>query len=137
MPPRPVVCARAGLGPPPLGWNVYLAGRGIAVVDDDIGRPAVARADARMLIAEQREAEARGREKAAELERQAVEQDRLRQAQIWVGIPADLLPADVHPATVMLQAVQDARPRRQSMLQEALAGESLTFHSFGSVPDEE
>ena len=45
-------------------------------------------------------------------------------------------PADVHPATVMLQAVQDARPHRQSVLQEALAGESLTFHSFGPVPDE-
>jgi hypothetical protein len=133
----PLSVLELDLAAPPLGWNVYLAGRGIAVVDDDIGRPAVARADARMLIAEQREAEARGREKAAELERQAVEQDRLRQAQIWVGIPADLLPADVHPATVMLQAVQDARPRRQSMLQEALAGESLTFHSFGSVPDEE
>lgn len=133
----PLSVLELDLAAPPLGWNVYLAGRGIAVVDDDIGRPAVARADARMLIAEQREAEARGREKAAELERQAIEADQLRQAQIWKGVAADRIPDGLDPATAMLAAAQGARPRRTSLLQEALAGESLTFHSFGSMPDEE
>ena len=133
----PLSVLELDLAAPPLGWNVYLAGRGIAVVDDDISRPAVARADARMLIAEQREAEARGREKAAELERQAIEADQLRRAQIWKGLPSDQLPVGAHPAAAMLAAAQDARPRRTSVLQEALAGESLTFHSFGSTPDEE
>jgi hypothetical protein len=123
----PLSVLELDLAAPPLGWNVYLAGRGIAVVDDDIGRPAVARADARMLIAEQREAEVRRREKAAELEQQAVEADQRRRAQIWRGVPAGLLPADVHPARAMLEASRDARrPRRVSPLQEALSGEGMT-----------
>ena len=35
------------------------------------------------------------REKAAELERQAVEADQLRRAQIYAGIPADAIPEGV------------------------------------------
>ena len=31
---------------PPEGWTVYLEGRGIAVVADDLGRLAIARSDA-------------------------------------------------------------------------------------------
>jgi hypothetical protein len=122
------------LAAPPLGWNVYLAGRGIAVVDDGIGRPAVARADARMLIAEQREAEARGREKAAELERQAVEQDQQRRAQIW-GIPADMIPVGVSAAQAMVAAEKDARPRRRSVLEDSLSNSGTVFHPIRS--DEE
>jgi hypothetical protein len=91
--PVPLSVLSLDLPEPPAGWTAYLNAKGVEVVDDDIGRPAVARADARMLIAEQREAEARGREKAAELERQAVEQDQQRRAQIWGGIPADLIPS--------------------------------------------
>jgi hypothetical protein len=109
-------------------WNVYLAGRGIAVVDDDIGRPAVARADARQLLTEQREAEARGREKAAELERQAVEQDRQRRASIWGGIPADMIPVGVSPAQAMVLAEKDARPRRRSVLEDSLSNSGTVFH---------
>jgi hypothetical protein len=133
----PLSVLELDLAAPPLVWNVYLAGRGIAVVDDDIGRPAVARANARMLVAEQGEAEARGREKAAELERQTIEADQLRQAQIWKGVAADRIPDGLDPATAMLAAAHDARPRRTSLSQEALAGESLTFHSFGSTPVDE
>jgi hypothetical protein len=113
---------------PVEGWNVYLAGRGIAVVDDDIGRPAVARADARQLLTEQREAEARGREKAAELERQAVEQDRQRRVSIWGGIPADMIPVGVSPAQAMVLAEKDARPRRRSVLEDSLSNSGTVFH---------
>ena len=135
--PVPLSHLELDLPAPVDGWAAFLAARNIEITLDEIGRMSISRDDARLLIAEHREAEVRRRENAAELERQAVELDQQRRAQIWRGVPAALLPADVHPATVMLQAVQDARPRRQSMLQEALAGESLTFHSFGPVPDEE
>jgi hypothetical protein len=35
------------------------------------------------------------------------------------------------------QAAHDARQRRVTPLQAALAGELLTFHSFGNVPEDE
>ena len=41
--------------PAVVGWAVYLAYRGIAIQVDDIGRQAIARADARQLLDEQRE----------------------------------------------------------------------------------
>ena len=123
---------------PVEGWPTFLAGRGISITIDDIGRASVARTDARQLFTEQREAEVRRREKAAELERQAVELDQRRRAQIWRGVPAGLLPADGHPATAMLQAAKDARPRRQSPLQHALANSGeLVFHPIQHGPDGE
>ena len=32
---------------PPSGWVAYLTGRGVAVVEDDLGRPSIPRAAAR------------------------------------------------------------------------------------------
>jgi hypothetical protein len=122
---------------PVEGWPNFLGGRGVAITLDDLGRESISRSDARQLLTEQREAEVRRREKAAELDRQAVEQDQQRRAQLWGGIPAYAIPDGVAPAAAMLQAAVDARPRRTGVLQEALAGESLTFHSFGPTPDEE
>jgi hypothetical protein len=55
---------------PAGGWVAYLAGRGIEVITDDIGRDAISRDDARLLIAERRAAEARKREVAERQERQ-------------------------------------------------------------------
>jgi hypothetical protein len=123
---------------PVEGWATYLADRGISITIDDIGRASVARSDARQLLTEQRENEVRRREKAAELERQPVEADQQRRAQIYAGIPAAAIPADVHPARAMLEASRDARrPRRVSPLQEALSGEGMTFHPIGPAAVEE
>jgi hypothetical protein len=122
---------------PVEGWTVFLAARGVEVTLDDIGRMSVSRGDARQLLIEQREAEVRRREKAAELERQAVERDRAWRAQLGGGIPANAIPDGVAPAAAMLQAAVDARPRRTSVLQEALAGEALTFHPIGPAAVEE
>jgi hypothetical protein len=45
--------------PAPVGgWNHYLAECGIQVLEDDIGRAAISRMDAKRLLAERREAEA-------------------------------------------------------------------------------
>jgi hypothetical protein len=70
-----------------LWVGCLLAGRGIAVVVDDIGRLAVACDDARRLIAEQRELEASRRAKLEAAELQAVERDRLWRAALPSGIP--------------------------------------------------
>jgi hypothetical protein len=117
---------------PVEGWATFLADRGISITIDDVGRASVSRGDARQLLTEQREAEVRRREKAAELERQAVEQDQLRQAQIWGGIPADMIPIGVSPAQAMVAAEKDARPRRKSPLEHALSNEGgIVFHPIG------
>jgi hypothetical protein len=117
--------------PPAEGWHVYLAGRGVEVTLDDIGRMSVSRGDARQLLIEQREAEARKREVLERNEQQAIEADRVRRASIWGGVPAAAFPDGVSAASVMLTAAHDARPRRQSPLQHALANSGeLAFHSL-------
>jgi hypothetical protein len=57
-------------------------------------------------------------------------------AQLHGGVPWDRIPADVLPATAMLQNAHDAQPRRMSVLQEALGQSSRTFHPMHNVPDE-
>lgn len=111
-----------------VGWAAYLAGRGIEVVNDDLGRASVGRTDARQLFVEHRAAEVVKAEKRAAAERAAVEEDRQRRASIWGGVPADTIPPGVAPAAAMLQAAVDSRPRRRSVLEDALAGEGATFH---------
>jgi hypothetical protein len=124
--------------PEPVGgWDAYLTVRGIAVLVDDIGREAVSRDDARRLITEKHQDEARRREAAAAAERQAVEQDRVRRAQIWRGIPAIDLPVGVSASSAMLQAAKDSEPKRMTPLQEALSGESLTYHSYQTSSEDE
>ena len=120
-----------GLG----GWHAYLAGHGIEVVVDDIGRQAIARADARRLFRERQEAEARGREAAA---RYDAETEARRVASIRLGIPAHLLREGVLPVTALVQALHDERPHRQSVLQHALenSGE-FTIHPIHIDPDDE
>jgi hypothetical protein len=125
------------LDAPSAGWAGYLAGRGIAVVADDVGRPSIARSDARMLLTERRESEAQQARKREAAERRAIEQDQQFRATLYRGIPASLVPPDVHPASAMLQAARDERPSRTSVLQEALSGSgSLTFHPIRHEADE-
>jgi hypothetical protein len=111
-------------------WLDYLASKGVEVTDDDLGRPSVSRDDARRLLAEQTLAEARRREMWAQQEAAAVEADRVRRAQIWGGLHWTELPDGVHPAAAMLQSAKDAEPKRVSPLEEALSGETATFHPW-------
>jgi hypothetical protein len=77
------------------------------VVDDDLGRPSISRDDARHLISERQEAEARHREVA---ERQAVELERQWVAGLRGGVSAAEVPDGLHPAAATLAAAQDAMP---------------------------
>jgi|SRR5215203_3857681 len=40
------------LDPPTTGWPAYFAARGVPILEDDIGRPAIVRSDARQLFVE-------------------------------------------------------------------------------------
>jgi hypothetical protein len=122
---------------PSEGWALFLGRRGISFRSDDLGRDSISRGDAKRLLDEQRADELRVRALRAQRERQAVEQDRVRRAQIWRGIPAIDLPVGVSASTAMLAADHDTQPRRTSVLQEALAGKSLTFHSYQTSPEDE
>src|SRR5829696_8702363 len=126
----------------PDDWRPYLEARGVAVVVDDVGRLAVSRGDARILLAEYREMVAAERKAAARrherLEREAEERDRERRAQIWQGVPAASFPDGVSATSVLLQAVRDSRPKRESVLQEALSNSGgFTYHSLAPAGDEE
>jgi hypothetical protein len=144
--PAPIVTPPADLVPishlaldlpePSVGWLIELDRRHIDVLVDDIGRKAISRSDARGLLDERREDELRRQEAAARNEARAVEQDRLRRASIWRGLPAVDLPVGVSASSAMLQAAKDSEPKRMSPLQEALSGESLTYHSYQTSPED-
>jgi hypothetical protein len=133
----PLSVLQLDLPVPGDGWNVFLAGRGIEVLTDDLGREAVARSDARRLLTEQREYEARRAEFIAAADRQAEEFDRVRRSQLFRGIPADLIPPGALPAEAMVAAAHDARPRRESVLETALSNSGeITFHPYSAEDDE-
>jgi hypothetical protein len=111
-------------------WATFLGRRAIAIVPDALGRDSIGHDAARRLLDERRADELRQRKLAA-LRQEEEEADKLRRAQIWGGVPATAFPDGVSAASVMLTAAQDARPRRQSPLQHALANSGeLVFHSL-------
>jgi hypothetical protein len=132
----PVSHLELDLAAPVDGWLAELERRGVEIVEDDIGRQAVARDVARMLISEHRENLARQREAVERNERLAEQRDREFRARLWGGIPADHLPIGVAPAAAMLQAAKDLQPKRMTPLQHALSNTGeMVYHSLSPVPD--
>ena len=121
--------------PPAVEWATHLNGRGIAVLADDIGRLAITRADARSLISERRDLDARQSEMRKAADQRAIEADQEFRSRLWAGLPAEALPVGVAPAAAMLQASRDAQPRRRTLLDEALAGGTLAFHPIEDADD--
>jgi hypothetical protein len=109
----PLSVLELDLTAPVEGWTAYLNSRSIPVVEDDLGRLAVARDAARRLF------------------------HRQWRAQLPSGVPWYEIPPDVLPVVAMTQADRDAQPKPLSPLQEALSGESMVYHRLGSTPDEE
>ena len=122
------------LSTPVTGWSAFLTVRNIAIVSDDVGRDSITKADARTLIAEKHENERRAQEVAKQNEQRMIEADRVHRAQIWGGLHWAEIPDGVLPVQAMTQAAHDAQPKRLSPLQEALAGESMTYHP---IPQDE
>ena len=115
--------------PPAGGWVGYLSGRGIEVVTDDVGRASVSRSNARLLIAEDRENEARKARMREEAEQRAIEADQHWRALLSPGIPWYEIPPGATAAEVWAQAEHAARPRRRSLLEDALEGTgSMEYH---------
>jgi hypothetical protein len=124
---------------PGEGWPVHLAHRGVEITLDDLGRASIARADARRLFSERREAEARSRERAADLERQMVERDRQFRASLGRGIPADAIPHGMTYAEAVVSAELDSQVYRPkaSVIADALDNGGMTFHSLAPVAGDE
>jgi hypothetical protein len=101
----------------------YIHNHGIEVVDDDLGRPSISKADARMLISEKRENEARAREAMERREQQLIQQDQLRRASLFTGIPAGMVPDGLRPAEAMLLAGESSAPRAKSVREQLLERE--------------
>jgi hypothetical protein len=123
----PLSVLELDLPAPAAGWLIELDRRGIEVVTDDLGRASITRADARQLFDEHREAEARAREVAARQERQAIEADRQWREQLPSGTPWWQLPVGVSAAEVWAKAEKDAKPKRRTPLEDALAGGGMVY----------
>ena len=132
----PVSHLALDLSVPAEGWHAYLSSRSIEIFIDDLGRSAIARVDARRLFDEHRENEARKAEMRAVAEREAIESDRQWRASLPHGLPWYDVSDGVLPVVAMTQAARDAQPKRLSPLQEALSGQSLTYHPLPVQGDE-
>jgi hypothetical protein len=104
------------------------------VVSDDLGRRCVSREVARGLFAEREEQALRWSEMQARLDVEAAEV--AARNPVWGGIPSGAIPDGVTPAAAILQAAKDAGPRRQSVLEHALANEGvIEYHPVERVPE--
>ena len=134
--PVPLSVLALDIGLPAEGWPGFLGRRGIRIVPDAIGRDSVASHDARRLLEERRADEIRKVRLRAAQEAEAVAADEARRATIWKGMPAEQIPDGVTAVQLWQQEEHKRRPRRTSPLEEALAGETLTFHPYGPDGDE-
>jgi hypothetical protein len=131
MPNEPVPLSELerGLPAPARGWAVELAGRGVEIVEDDLGRAAISRTAARDLFAEhrsQQEAAARRRE---EIEQRVIAADEARRAAMPRGIPAGMVPEGMTGAELLMAADPMRRPHRESVLEHALSnGGQPVYH---------
>ena len=93
---------------PGVDWAHYLRGRGIEVLFDDVGRPAMSRQVLKQLIQQQKDAEAKARELAAVRD---AEFERQRQANLPKGLAWWEVPVGMSPAEAMIAAGgDDGRP---------------------------
>jgi hypothetical protein len=123
--PIPLSVLSLDLDEPTNGWAASLAGRGVEVQIDDVGRLCISRSDAARLFRERREAAERQREAQA---RNDLEAERQRVAQLWPGIPADQVPDGMTAAQYMMAGDPDLRPRRPSGVAAFLDGDSMIMH---------
>jgi hypothetical protein len=138
--PVPLSVLELDLPAPTTGWLIELDRRGVDVVVDDIGRDSISKADARQLIAEHRDNEARKARMRAESEKRAIEADQRFRASLGVGVPASAIPHGMTYGQAIASAELDSQAyrRRASVVEDLLSNDgSLTFHSFSPTPDED
>ena len=118
--PVPLTELERDLPAPAAGWAAELAARGVTVVLDDLGRPSITRAAARVLFTEHRENEARTARRRAEIEQRVIAADEARRAALPKGIPANSVPTGVSAAEMLMLSDPFPATRRQSVLEHAL-----------------
>jgi hypothetical protein len=136
-PTVPLSVLALDLAEPAEGWSNFLGRKAITTIPDDLGRDCISRQAARRLLDEQREQVLRQAARRRLVEQEAVEADEQFRAQLWGGVRADRMPSDARPAEVMLAAARDAQPRRQSVLQDALAGGGAVYHPIHQPAEDE
>jgi hypothetical protein len=105
---------------PADGWAAELERRGVAVLEDDLGRAAVDRATARVLFAEHRERQEAAARRREEIEQRAVEADQRFRASLPAGIPAGAVPEGISAGQMMMLSDPMQGSRRQSVLEHSL-----------------
>jgi hypothetical protein len=132
--PEPVVPLaelERDLPTPAAGWAAELAGRGVEVVLDDLGRASVTRAAARLLFTEHLAQEELAARKRAELEQRAIEADQRFRASLPPGIAADQVPEGISAGQLMmLSDPEREKGRRESVLEHSLSNPAgaLIYH---------
>jgi hypothetical protein len=128
--PVPLSELERDLPAPAAGWAAELAGRGVAVVLDDLGRPSIPRDVARDLFAERREQQEEAARRRAEIERRVIEADQAFRASLPAGIPAGAVPEGMSAGMLMMAADPMPGSRRESMVEHALQhpSGSIIFH---------
>ena len=125
------------LEPPPEGWSMFLARRGIQVVPDVLGRDAIGMDAARRLLDEQRENVLRRAALLKVAEQAAVEQDQARRAQLGQGISAAALNGMSYAeAAQQAEAASAGWRPRASVLEDALGNGGMVFHPIRSEGDQ-
>jgi hypothetical protein len=88
----------------------------------------LANAAARRLLDERRADELRKARHLAVVEQEAIEADRLWRASLPRGVPLSGIPDGATYGDVVRQAELEALPRRRSLLEESLGGDTMVFH---------
>jgi hypothetical protein len=129
--PEPVPLSELSLDlpAPAAGWPSELERRGVVVVLDDLGRPAIDRAAARALFAEHREQREVAARRRVEIEQRAVEADRAFRASLPAGIPAGAVPEGISAGQLLMLSDPIQGAKRRSVVEDALANDGgLIFH---------
>ena len=134
--PVPLSVLQLDVPEPPEGWVLHLGKQDVAIIPDDLGRNAVSRCDARRVLDAHRADELRRARLHTVAEAEAVEKDREYRALLPKGLQLDL-PEGASYGTLVRQAELAAQPRRRSLLEESLSGDSMTFHSYQPTPEGE
>jgi ParB-like chromosome segregation protein Spo0J len=107
--------------PEPAVEATALEHRGIEVLRDDLGRAAISRVAARMLLTEHREQQEAVARRREEIERRVIAADEARRAALPRGIPVSAEVPGLTPAMLMMAADPLGQSqRRESVLEHAL-----------------
>jgi hypothetical protein len=129
-PPVLLVELERDLGERPLGWAAELQAKGVAVFEDDLGRPAIDRSSARAIYSEHRAQREAADRRRVEVEQQAVEKDQAFRNSLPRGVAQDQVPVGVSPGlALMLSDPQHQTARRESPVEHALQNSgSAVYH---------